>query len=234
MMKTALKAVYAGLTLSLAACGGGVNTTLSVGPSVNLSVTNPSFPFASAVSTFLQSKHDYTLNATSGTDVYELSWHSEPGAQKVFGGQLASTLNYTTTITRNGLRIAGSSLTDYFDLIPFRPLGGLNLTLGNVDVASNQQALPSLALPGQSGLLSYGTRFADSTMVSTLASSVTHWSLESAGLLLAWACMNSSITATGAKSPGTGESICYKIDTSGNTQGFKIILSLNGQTLTFE
>jgi hypothetical protein len=234
MMKSTLKTVCAAMALFLTACGGGINTTLSIGGNVVKSVTNPTYPLASAVGAFLQSRNDYTLKARVGADVYELTWHSEPGAPRLFEGHLASTLEYTNTITKNGERIASSTLTDYFDVSPFRPYGGINHTLGNYDVSSNQQPLASVTLPGQSGFLSNGTRYADTTKAKVLATSTTTWSLEDAGSTAAWACLNSSITHIGESSPTTSESVCYKIDTSGNSIGFKIELTLNGQKLTFE
>jgi hypothetical protein len=220
--------------MSLTACGGGVNTTLSIGGNPIANVTNPTYPLASAVSTFLQSTHDYMLNAKFGTDVYELTWHSEPGVQKVFEGHLASTLDYSNTITKNGANFAGSALTDYFDVNPFHPYGGINLTLGNYDVASNQQPLPSAALPGQSGFISNGVRYVDSTKSKISATSISTWSLEAVGTTAAWACLNSSITRAGDGAPTTTESVCYKIDTSGNVIGVKMELALNGQTLAFQ
>jgi hypothetical protein len=231
MMKSSLKTVCAGIVASLTACGGSVDTTLSIGANLT---ANPTYPLASAVSVFLQSTHDYTLKAKSGADVYELSWHSEPGAQSAFEGHLASTLDYSNSIKKNGGSFAGSTLTDYFDVSPFRPYGGINHTLGNYDVASNQQALPSVALPGQSGFISNGVRFVDSTKSMVLATSITSWSLEAIGTAAAWACVKSSITLTGQSTPSTSESVCYKVDTSGNVLGVKIELTLNGQTLSFQ
>ena len=234
MMKSTLKTVCTAMALSLTACGGGVNTTLSIGGTVVKSVTNPTYPLASAVSAFVQSSHDYTLKAKAGADVYELTWHSAPGTQGLFEGHLASTLEYSNTITKNGEKFAGSTLTDYVDVSPFRPYGGINNTLGNYDVASNQQPLPSVALAGQSGILSNGTRYADSTKARVMATSVTTWSLEDVGATEAWACLNSSISLTGDSSPTTKESVCYKIDTSGNAIGFRVELALNGLTLSFQ
>jgi len=228
-----LKIAYAVAVLSLAGCGGGINTSLTIGGSVTTTVTNPTYPIAAAVSTFLQSSNDYTLNATLGADTYQLSWHSEPGTPSVFEGHVASTLNYTNTITKNGSSFAGSALTDYFDVVPFKPFGGINRTLGNYDVASNQQVLPSAALPGQSGFVNNGVRYIDSSKSQILATSVTSWVLEAAGASNAWACLNSAITQAGSASVTT-ESVCYKIDTSGNVSAMKIDLTINGQTLNFQ
>jgi hypothetical protein len=234
MMKSTLKTVCTAIALSLTACGGGVNTTLSIGGTVVKSVTNPTYPLASAVSAFLQSSHDYTLKAKAGADVYELTWHSEPGTQELFEGHVASTLEYSNTITKNGERFAGSTLTDYFEVSPFHPYGGINHTLGNYDAASSQQPLPSVALAGQNGFLSNGTRYADGTKARVLATSVTTWSIEDAGATAAWACLNSSISLAGDSGPTTKESVCYKIDASGNAIGFRIELALNGLTLSFQ
>jgi hypothetical protein len=234
MMKSAFKTVCAAMAVSLTACGGGVNTTLSIGGNLTTQVTNPTYPFAAAVSAFVQGTHDYVLKALAGADVYELTWHSGPGTEKVFEGHLASTLDYSNAITKNGASFASSTLTDYFDVNPFCPYGGINTTLGNYDVASSQQPLPSVALPGQSGFLGNGIRYLDSTKSKVLATSVSTWSLEAVGLTGAWACLNSSITRTGDSSPTTKESVCYKIDASGNASGVKIELTINGQTLTFQ
>jgi hypothetical protein len=232
MMNSSLKTVCAGILVSLTACGGGsVDTT----PAIDAKLTaNPTYLLSSAVSAFLQSTHDYTLKAKSGADVYELIWHSEPGAQSMFEGHLASTMDYSNTIKKNGGSFAGSTLTDYFDLSPFSPYGGINHTLGNYDVASSQQPLPSVALAGQSGFISNGVRYVDSTKSKVLATSITTWSLEAIGATAAWACVNSSITHAGESTPTTNESVCYKVDSSGTVQGIKIELTLNGQTLIFQ
>jgi hypothetical protein len=227
------KIAYLLTILSLTGCGGGVNTTLSIGGSVATTVTNPTYPFAAAVSTFLQSTNEYTLMATAGADTYQLKWHSEPGVPSMFEGHFASTLNYTNTITKNGSNFAASALTDYFDVVPFKPFGGINHTLGNYDVASNQQLLPSVALPGQSGFINNGVRYIDSSKSQILAASVTSWTLDAVGTSNAWACLNSAITPAGSASVTT-ESICYKIDTSGNVSAMKIGLTINGQTLNFQ
>jgi hypothetical protein len=230
-MKT--KIAYLLTVLSLAGCGGGVNTTLSIGGSVVTTVTNPTYPFAAAVSTFLQSTNDYTLNAKLGADTYQLRWHSEPGTPSVFEGHVASTLNYTNIIAKNGSNFAGSALTNYFDVVPFKPFGGINHTLGNYDVASNQQLLPSAALPGQSGFINNGVRYIDSSKSLILATSETSWALDAVGTSNAWACLNSVITQAGSTSVTT-ESVCYKIDTSGNVSAIKIDLTINGQSLNFQ
>jgi len=111
---------------------------------------------------------------------------------------------------------------------------GINHTLGNYDVASNQQPLPSVALAGQSGLISNGVRYVDSTKSKVLVTSITTWSLEAIGATAAWACVNSSITHAGESTLTTNESVCYKVDSSGNVLGIKIELTLNGQTLIFQ
>ena len=232
MMKSSLKTVCASILVSLTACGGGsVDTT----PAIDATLTaNPTYPLSSAVSAFLQSTHDYTLKAKSGADVYELTWHSQPGAQSVFEGHIASTMDYSNTIKKNGGSFAGSTLTDYFDLSPFSPYGGINHTLGNYDIAANQQPLPSVALPGQNGFISNGVRFVDSTKSKVLATSTTSWSLEAIGTTAAWACVKSLITLNGESAPSTSESVCYQLDTSGNVLGVKIELNLNGQALSFQ
>jgi hypothetical protein len=142
-------------------------------------------------------------------------------------------MNYSNLIEMNGTAIAGSSLTDYFDLVPFRPIGGVNHTLGNYDVASGQLVLPTTAVIGQGGAVGNGTRYADASKSKIIATTTTSWSLETAGTALAWACMNVTISyeSPGA-SPGA-ESICYKIDTSGNVTGVKMSLVLNGQLVSF-
>lgn len=191
------------------------------------------YPFTASISAFLQSTRDYTLNATLGADAYQLKWHSEPGVADSFEGHAASTLKYTNAITKNGSVIAGSALTQYFDVTPFKPFGGINHTLGNYDVASDQQLLPSAALPGQSGFLNNGTRYVDGSKTQAYATSVTRWSLEAAGASTAWACLISTIKQTGSTAMTT-ESVCYKIDASGNVSTMKIDLTLNGQTLNFQ
>jgi len=230
-LRTALGSTLLGATLALGACGGGnITTTLSLG----LPEPAASYPLSAAVSAYLQVPHEHRLSATSGTDQYTLQWHAEPGAATLFEGQLASTLDTTHAIERNGQRIAGATLTDYFQLMPFRPLGGINRSLGSYEVATHQQALPSSARIGQSGSVSDGARYADASRSTLLSTTSLGWSLESAGDRLAWACLTTEIVPVASTAQAGRESICYRLDTTGQVSAVMMRLSLDGRWLTFE
>jgi hypothetical protein len=210
----------------LNACGNNSVT-------VNGPVLSTEFPFASVVSSYLQSTHDHVLTATSGGDTYTLTWHSEAGAPGTFEGTPSQTMNYTNAITKNGVAYAGSTLTDYFGLNPFKPLGGVNHTLGSYEVAVDQHTLPASALPGQGGPLDTSTKYADSSKRVVIATSAASWALVSDGASTAWACVNVAIHhVTPVVSEGS-ESVCYRIDASGAIIGVKMTVDLNGVLLTF-
>lgn len=230
-MKTS--SAFLAATLALAACGGGnIQTSVTLGvPGVGASA---SYPLSAAVSAYLQVAHDHALVASAGADQYALQWHSEPGGATLFEGQLASTMEATHSIERNGVRVAGATLTDYFQLMPFKPLGGFNRSNGHYEVALHQQPLPASARIGQSGDVAEANRYADATRTTLVSRTTLGWSLETAGNGLAWACLSTEIlpVASGAL-PGR-ESVCYRLDTTGSVSAVRMRLTLDGHLLTFE
>lgn len=233
-MKTPIALIVC--TLLATGCGGGIDTSLNLvigGPTA----TQPqaqTFPLAAAVSAALQGGHDEHLTAFDGFTQYTLDWHAEPGAQADFEGQRVSTMNYSNRIARNGVEFAGSTLTDYFDLMPFRPVGGVNHTLGTYDVASEQQSLPTTAVVGQSGPISKGARYSDVQKTRLVATSALGWSLYNDGPSTAWACMEVAIRWVDPGHPASTESICYRIDTAGHVSSMRVGTTLDGKWLDFQ
>lgn len=229
----------AGVIHVLGPVSGGV--ILAIGPVSDFAqaitaweAATTAYPLSAAVSGYLRLAHDHKLSASSGTNAYTLTWHSEPGSSAVFEGHASSTMNYANVVEMNGTAIAGASLTDYFDLAPFKPIGGVNRTLGSYEVASGQQLLPTTALIGQSGVLNSATRYSDASKRTPIATTTTNWSLEAAGAGLAWACLNVSISYVSSGIPPGAEAVCYRIDAAGNVNGVRMSLLLNGQHLIFE
>ena len=92
MNKVALFAVP--LILVLSACGGG-------GGGSSPAASTPSttqFPLASALSTFAQTSHNYTINAVNAGNTYTLQFGLTPGTPTTFKGLAASTAAETLTI----------------------------------------------------------------------------------------------------------------------------------------
>lgn len=203
---------------------------------ITVSVPTPSlaFPVAAVVSAYVQTPHDHVLTATSGADTYTLTWHSVAGPAASFEGTAAATMDYTNTITKNGVAVAGASLTDYFALAPFKPLGGQNHTQGSYEVASAQQPLPATAQPGQSGAFGLSTKYTSATKQTVIATGTSTWSLEAESASAAWACINVSIKYANTAQPDGYESVCHKTDVSGALLGVRMTLDLNGLRLTFK
>jgi hypothetical protein len=233
-MKTPIALIVC--TLIAAGCGGGVDTSLNLvidGPTV----TQPqaqTFPLAAAVSATLQGVHAEQLTANDGSTQYTLDGHAEPGPLADFEGQRVSTMNDSNRIARNGVEVAGSTLTGYFDLMPFRPVGGINHTLGTYDVASEQQSLPPTAVGGQRGPVSKGARYSDVQSTRLVATSELGWSLHSEGPSTAWACMDVAIRWVDPSQPAGAESVCYRIDTAGRVSGMRVGVTLDGKWLDFQ
>lgn len=135
-----IKTLSLGLLFSLlGACGSGSNSS------------NQQFPLNDAVSAYMQMSHSYTLNWTQAGDSYSDQVEMQPGAQKSFQGTTAYTAVITSTVQRNGVLEYQDSITQYFLLGPYKNLGSIDNTFGQVTVAADNTALPDMARTGQTG-----------------------------------------------------------------------------------
>lgn len=217
------------LALTLSACGSGGG---GGAPATSTSPTT-TFPFASAVSAFMQASHNYNLSAVSGADTYSLQINFTPGTQQqLFEGHLSSTMAESIIIKKNGVVALTYSDTGYFDVSPYKDWGDI-ASDGSYTVAAGQQALPSNASVGQSGSFETTTTYTNSTKTSIASTDTEVWSLESDTAATAWVCINSTTTYTNG-SPTVSGGECFKADQSGNVSAMKFSIYVSGQSLTFQ
>jgi hypothetical protein len=189
------------------------------------------FPIGSAMSAFFQASHSYTLTATNGANTYTIQTSYTPGAASVFEGQQASTYTQSGSVSVNGVVTGGvSSGVSYISLSPYKNLGYIGSD-GRYQVYANQQISPTYATVGQSVALDTSITYTNNTKAVVYANGTDTWSLLSDTSTTAWACNNESYTVVGS-SPNVITN-CFKIDTSGNVLALKVIMQINGTTLTF-
>lgn len=94
--------------------------------------------------------------------------------------------------------------------------------------------LPVSASVGSMGPGASSNSYTNATKATLTGTSVTNWSLNPDTASTAWLCADSSSKTVSGTSTGTG-SECYKIDTSGNILGAKMVLNVSGiGALTFQ
>ena len=214
----------------LASCGGGGSSSPPPPPPVT------SFPVAAAINAFAQANHTYNLTASANGVTFTAMLTFTPGSPSTFEGQATSTATLSATITAS--TGASSTATDmsYFVLNPFKFVGDVvtaGTGTGHYSVYANQVALPAMASVGQGGSLDTTTTYTDSTKTTIDSTSVETWALSQATSSTGWLCDNVTSTPAGGGSP-TNSSECYQVDASGNVVGFKIVVQVNGQNVTFQ
>jgi len=223
------------LAMMLSAChissSGDDTSTNSDNTGSGTTNSTTTFPFASAVSAFMQASHNYNLSGVSGADTYTMQVSFTPGAQQTFEGHLSSTSVMSKIIEKNGVVVGTSSVTEYFDVSPYTSWG--TTSNGSYNVVAEQQPLPTSATVGHSGAVDTITAYTDSTKFSVSAKTTETWSLESDTSTTAWACINSTIIYTNDSSTTTGAK-CFKSDQSGNVSAMKFVVYINGINLTFK
>lgn len=200
------------VVLALSACGGGGGGGNGAGDSNAAAVVSTlTFPIAAALSTYLQSSHQFNL---IGSD----SKGSTANATYVYTPQIGTTtfdarsvMSGTETLTQGATMVSTS--TSYFSSSPLVLVGSSHD--GQNTTADSPTAFPTSARVGQSGSLGTGT-----TTLSTNPSQVVYtetdgWSLEADTATTAWLCVSY------AQSNGVSGKSCYQIDGSGNVLGIK-------------
>lgn len=223
-------------------CGGGGG-----GGGSSSSTTSPTlqFPIASAMSAFEQASNNYSLSAVDGSINLSLQAGFIPGSPSTFEGQLASTSTQTVSISATNTSTGASnsdlaSVKNYFIASPLHSLGSIVISdtsttgnqLGYYAVYSNQVNIPTYATVGQTGALDTYTTFTNSSKSVVYANDTETWSLSSNTSNTAWLCSFDTQTIVGS-SPTTTQS-CYELDTTGNVLAVKLILNINGTTVTFQ
>ena len=225
----------------LCGCGGGggsgsSSSMPSAGPT-NLS----SAPGETAMASYLQAVHKYTLKASDAGNSYTMQVSSVPnaGTTKFNGSAPAYSSVDTVTLDENGVVIGNHVSTDYFLLSPYVPLGRVSSTGSPYGVVSSSSPLPSTLDVGSSGDVDSLTYYHDSTMSTVDADDVLTYAVkthDSTSLLL---CLDSTMTNVTAQGTADdlvddAESDCYTVDAAGNAALVSVTLAVNGVTLTFE
>lgn len=213
------------LALSLSGCnsGGGGNRTTS---------PTTQFPLAAAANSYAQASSHFTLKTTHGSDTYTLQFGSTPGTPTTFLGLAASTAAETITITKNGAVIDTEAQNVYFQLNPYKPLGGISVGNGQYTVAANQVLLPTNATIGQTGQGDTETTYTDKSLSTIYSTATQTWSLLADTPTTAWFCVNTVMKIISPATTIPGD-VCYQIDTSGSTLGLKLDITISGTTLNF-
>jgi hypothetical protein len=171
------------------------------------------------------------LTATNGANTYTIQTSYTPGAAAVFEGLQASTFTQSGSISVNGVVTGGvTSGVSYISLSPYKNLGYVDSN-GQYTVFANQQALPTNATVGQSGAFDTDTVYTNNTKAVVYATDTESWSLLSDTSTTAWLCNNDTNAVVGTSAVVITN--CYKVDTTGNILALKVIMPINGTTLTF-
>ena len=221
--------LFAGLISLLSGCsGGGGDSTSSAAPAA---VPVIQIPLAGAISSFMQTSHNYNLSSVIGADNYTAQISFTPGTGCTFAGHPASSMIMSGIMRKNGVTITTDTNTLCFDASPFKELGSVDGS-GNYTIASNQQLLPSSATVGQSGAFASFTTYYGSSSILTKSSTVETWSVEPDTATTAWACFIS--TETPMFGDKTTDTECYKVDQTGNVSAMKLSFIVDGQPVTFK
>jgi hypothetical protein len=213
----------------LTACGGS-----SSSPPPPPSVT--SFPVAAAINAYAQASHTYNLTASANGVNFTAALTFTPGSSATFENQTTSTATQTVNIMASNGTSASGTDTSYFVLSPFKFVGDVitaGTGVGRYSVYANQVALPATAMLGASGSLDTETTYTDSTKMTVHSTSIETWNLSQATSSTGWLCDNVTATPAGGGS-AANSSQCYQVDASGNVLTLKIVVQVNGQSVTFQ
>jgi hypothetical protein len=228
----------AALSVLLSACGGGGGGgDSSPPPPPNLA----SAPGAATINAFVQVMHSNILNATDSNGnrwMVQISFVPNSGTTTFNGTANAHSTVRTVAVFENGALVANSISTGYFLLNPYVPLGSISTT-GVTSISSNVSALPTTITVGQSGAVDTITDYHNSTLTTVDATEVETFSVQADNSTAVLFCFNSVTSNVSAQGAADGfvadtESDCYAVDTLGNASVAKIVLTVNGVTLTFQ
>lgn len=219
----------ASVFIALGGCGGGGSSSSSSSPPPP--APPQTYALNSAISAYSQENHSYNLSATYSGNTFTVRLSFTAGSTGTFMGQSGDTATESLTLYENGTLLFNDIQTEYFLLGPYKLLGVVDNTTGNVWVASNQVALPDNATIGDSGAFDKETVYLDSTLSTVIGSFTDTWTLNSGPGSDAIGCLNSTGTLNGT-SETTAE--CYTLDTSGNVTGLTVTIYVNGVQLKFQ
>ncbi len=241
-MKAGSLIIVASMCAALAAgCGGGGGNTASPSMSTLAAANLSSAPGETAMATYRQGAHKYTLKASNAGNSYTLQMSSVPnaGTSKVNGAAPAYSSVDTATLAENGAVIANTVSTDYFLLNPYVPLGRVSSTGSPYGVVTGSVPFPATFNVGSSGSIDSMTYYHDSTMRTLDADEAVTYSVEARDATTLLMCLESTVTNVTAQGTADdlvedGESDCYREDAAGNASLISVTLTVNGATLTFQ
>lgn len=201
--------------VSLSACGGGSSDT------------STGYPIDSAISAYFQAHHSYTLKGSDGSNFYTDTHAFVPGGMQMFQGISALTATDTGVLTNNGHSLGSDTVTSFFLIGPYKPLGAIDVSSGYVMVDANQQILPDLASVGDSGKFYTATVYSDASLTTVLQSDVVTWDLTSVTADTAMLCEEFASTTLSTKATHNTSS-CYVMDQRGNVTGVEETIEVNG------
>jgi hypothetical protein len=148
---------------------------------------------------------------------------------------MRATTHQTVTFNLDGAQQGTpSASTGYYSTGPLR-LYGMTCNDGSCyDVQNTFPTLPvSSAVVGTVGTSSTSTSYTSAAKTTVQSTSTQTISLETDTTTTAWLCMNSVTQNTGVA--GTSSSSeCYKIDTAGAIHGAKLVVTVNGVSVTYQ
>jgi hypothetical protein len=215
----------------ITACGGGGGSSPP-----NLS----SAPGEPAVAAYLQTGHQYNLNATDGGgNTYNIQLSSVPNSgTTTFNGQTANSTVSTVTFSSNGVFQTNDISTGYYKLNPYTPLGETDSTGTPYEVVTGFSPIPPTLTVGTNGAVTSGIYYHDSTQAVIDANTTETFSVKANNSKTLIVCLNfviSNVTAQGSADGlvNSTESDCYTIDAAGNVNLATIAITVNGTTLNF-
>jgi hypothetical protein len=226
--------VLGAAALLLVGCGGGGGGS-STPPPPNLS----SAPGEAAMNAFLQANHQGTLNATNGANTFSAQYSFKPNpGTTTFNGVTANSAVRTVTLYENGVLLANSVSTGYFELSPYVPLGQTFSSGSPYAVVTAFTELPGTLTVGGSGAFESDVYYHDSTMGVIDANETDTYSVSANNSTTLFLCIQSVISGVTASGTSDGladdtETDCYTIDSAGNTNLATIAITVNGVTLNF-
>ena len=243
-MPIRVRAVPAAAVVLLAAagCGGGGSSssgTTPPPPPANLQ----SAPGVAALTAYLQAPHQNTLTATDSAGnsyVVQLTTTPNPGTTTFNGVANASSEVDALSLSKNGVPVASSSVTRYYVLSPYQPLGTAATSgSGTVGIDSAPGTIPATLTVGSSGPISTVTVYHDATLATVDAHETVTYTVTANNTKTLILCVNSNTTDVTAQGTADGlavhsEADCYTDDAAGSVVLDHIVLTISGVTLTFK
>ena len=206
----------------LSACGGGGGSGDATPPAPT------TFNMEAAIASSLSTGVSFSgLQTTVNGNVLEFAFSYAPTTDGLFFGDSYKRSIFSSSIKLNGVVSGTGASTNYFSLNPVRVIG-TTTSDGFTTKNAYDGTMPTNATVGQSGPY-YHTNVSFTGDTAVVAQGTTTWSLEADTASTAWACL----MTVDSTSPDW-EKDCYRIDAAGQISGAKIVLFVQGQTVTFQ